>query len=152
MIATCAAYDAIDLFATLRSLGVGLEIVDGCLQVTAPKGLITPDLRDAMTAHKVDLMALLARDDCELGWRIRVMIRQVPPMGAIPTLTARPGLFIEEWDRRALPRPAFYRCHSCGDRLEEDGYICGLCSSAKHYALGLVTANPYDGGIRSWLN
>ena len=78
---------ALTLFQTLRGIGVELTpYPDGTLGYKAPKGILTPQLLDAMRAHKPMLLGLvetfseraamleynagLAREDAEwLAWQ-----------------------------------------------------------------------------------
>ena len=50
------------LLADLGARGVTLAAEDGQLKVQAPKGALTPALRDALAAHKPALLARLAGD------------------------------------------------------------------------------------------
>ena len=50
---------ATETLAELRSLGVVLEPAEDKLKYRAPKGVLTPELRQAMTEYKVEILALL---------------------------------------------------------------------------------------------
>lgn len=50
---------SVELFTTLSHLGVELRAEGGLLHYRAPQGVLTPDLKDAMKAHKPDLLKLL---------------------------------------------------------------------------------------------
>lgn len=50
---------AMALLAALRTRGVVLAVEDDALDVDAPLGVLTPDLREALVAHKAELLALL---------------------------------------------------------------------------------------------
>ena len=50
---------AAELLSRLRALGVQLRIDGGELRVSAPKGVLTAELREQLTAAKVELTELL---------------------------------------------------------------------------------------------
>ena len=83
------AGDSGNLLATLKRLDVRLEPRGDRLRVDAPAGTITPDLREAMITHKVELLALLAG-------------------GRAPTIIEHPGQLSPdwriEWEERAAIR------------------------------------------------
>src|SRR3954452_14770165 len=80
------------LLADLRRRGIQLSVAGERLSVDAPKGSVTPDLRNELTEHKSDLIRLLTEDDYEVAWRAAFMRPQVPPRGSVPFLVARPNL------------------------------------------------------------
>jgi len=47
------------LLTELRARGVALSTADGRLHVEAPRGIVTPQLRAALTMHKAELLRLL---------------------------------------------------------------------------------------------
>ena len=49
-----------ELLTRLQKLGVRLWAEGGELKVSAPKGVLTAELRDALKAKKAELLALLA--------------------------------------------------------------------------------------------
>jgi hypothetical protein len=51
---------AFEVLTELRDRGVELTVVDGELRYRAPRGVLTPELRDALARHKAELLALLA--------------------------------------------------------------------------------------------
>lgn len=114
-----------ELLLELRSRGVLIEPAGDRLKVDAPKGAITQELREALAACKSEVLAILAVDDREIAWRVDAMLPQIPDKGPIPFLVARDCL-----------NPGPNCCPSCGEPLNDyPGYICGLCSRAKHRAL-----------------
>lgn len=48
------------LFAALRERGVNLAAIGGRLRVDAPRGVLTPELRATLSAHKAEMLAMLA--------------------------------------------------------------------------------------------
>lgn len=50
---------AIEVLADLRHRGVELFVEDGTLRYRAPRGMLTPELREILSAHKTELVALL---------------------------------------------------------------------------------------------
>ena len=104
------------MLADLRRRGVVLIAQGDRLHVDAPAGVLTPEMRDALAAHKYELLGLLLADDPEVVWRIDAMRRQVPLRGPIPFLVARdvppvPGTCLSCGDALALDQP--YRCRPC---------------------------------------
>jgi len=104
--------DARDLLAELERRGVELAR-DGERLRYRPQHVVTPPLRAAMVERRDELLALLADEEAELGWRVGAMRAQVPPTGPIPPLLARP----------TAPVSAGC-CSSCGDPLRA-GTRCG---------------------------
>ena len=120
--------NADQLLGELRARGVVLEAAGDRLRVDAPRGAITPELREALTAHKAEVLALLAVPDKEIAWRVEAMLPQIPGNGAIPFLVAREAV-----------EPSSNCCHSCGDSMNGvSGYVCGPCSRAKDQALEIA--------------
>ncbi|WP_324718205.1 hypothetical protein U7230_07060 [Carboxydochorda subterranea] len=54
--------DAAALLHALRARGIVLSAVGERLRVEAPRGLVTPELRAALTAHKAAILALLQQE------------------------------------------------------------------------------------------
>ena len=54
---------ALDLVTDLRRRGVALRTRDGRLQGSAPRGILTPEDRAALVAHKDEIIALLRREE-----------------------------------------------------------------------------------------
>ena len=54
---------AVELLSTLRQCGATVAVFHGRLRVEAPKGALTPGLREALAAHKAEVIALLATPD-----------------------------------------------------------------------------------------
>ena len=52
--------NAVSLIRQCRGAGIKLQVHDGRLRVDAPTGAVTPKLRQALTDHKADLLALHA--------------------------------------------------------------------------------------------
>jgi hypothetical protein len=98
----------------------------GILLVPAGDGGLRYRPRDALSGaerydlsrHRSAIRAFLDADP--VGWRAAVMATQVPRIGAIPMLLARPGI-------RFPPES----CRSCGDPLAAaDRYRCRPCVAA----------------------
>jgi len=120
--------NAAELIIELEARGVLIESAGDRLRVDAPKGAITPELREALAACKAEVLAILNTSEDEIEWRVGAMLPQIPDVGAIPFLLARQTETIEP-----------NCCHSCGDSLNGiAGYICGPCSQAKHRALEIA--------------
>jgi tubulysin polyketide synthase-like protein len=117
------------LLADLRARGIKLSVSGERLNVDAPRGAVTPDLRTALVEHKADLIRLLGADDEEVAWRVEAMCPQVPRTGTIPILLARP-------QAKTTPPGT---CVSCGGPLAEDRRIrCGPCVQAVERVLNDV--------------
>ena len=120
-----------ELLMELRSRGVLLEPAGDRLKIDAPRGSITPELREALAACKSEVLAILTLDDDEIAWRVKVMLPQIPDSGPIPFLVAR-----QTEERRSNC------CHSCGDSMEGySGYLCGPCSRATNQAIEIAMRN-----------
>lgn len=87
---------ATSLLTDLLRQGVSVAACDGRLRVEAPRGLLTPAIREALAAHKDSLIQLWAfaeeyRDLCntqarlidELGPELATVIREVELQGAV---------------------------------------------------------------------
>ena len=59
------------LIGELRAVGATVCVLDGRVRVEAPRGVLTPELRDAFVLHKDALVALLAAEAVDA--RIRRM-------------------------------------------------------------------------------
>ena len=51
---------ATEVLAELRHRGVELFVADGVLRYRAPRGVLTPELLATLSAHKAELLAMLA--------------------------------------------------------------------------------------------
>src|SRR5271166_733940 len=51
------------LLADLEQKGIRLWVDDGRLSIRAPKGALTPELRDRLSEHKSEILTLLSRVD-----------------------------------------------------------------------------------------
>jgi hypothetical protein len=112
--------NATTLLTNLLDRGIRLSASGERLNVDAPKGAMTPDLRAALVEHKAGLLRLLNAQDAEIQWRTEVMRRQVRPGPYIPFLVAR---------RDFLDAPS--HCLSCGDPCGPGRrYRCGPCVRA----------------------
>lgn len=120
--------NAAQLLTELKGRGVMLEAKGDRLVIDAPKGTVTPELREVLAERKAELLTLLKVNDAEIAWRVAAILPQIPATGLIPFLVARNEF---KW-KRGL-------CHSCGDSLSvNENYVCGPCSRAIHQALGLA--------------
>jgi hypothetical protein len=123
--------NAAELIIELETRGVQIEVTGDRLRVDAPKGAITPELREALVACKAEVLAILNTADDEIEWRVEAMLPQIPNVGLIPFLVAKSMAVIEP-----------NCCHSCGDALNgTKGYVCGPCSRAKQRALETAFSN-----------
>jgi TubC N-terminal docking domain len=123
--------NATKLITELEARGVLIEATGGRLRVDAPKGAITPELCEALAACKAEVLAILNAPEDEIEWRIEAMLSQIPNVGPIPFLVAKPMEAIEP-----------NCCHSCSGYLNgTKGYVCGPCSQAKHRALEIAFSN-----------
>lgn len=111
--------NAATLLTDLLHRGIRLSAFGERLNVDAPRGALTPDLRAALAAHKDDLLRLLNADEVEVQWRVEAMRRQVrygPPL-IIPFLMARrdfvdtPGCCLSCGAPHGPHRR--YRCDAC---------------------------------------
>lgn len=109
-----------------------LEAPGDRLRVDAPKGSITPELREAMIDHKLGIIALLMTGDSEVAWRVAVMASQIPEIGYVPLLVAREAV-----------EPKKGECLNFGEKLATgDSSICALCGRARNVAIEIVMARP----------
>jgi hypothetical protein len=53
-----------ELLVTCQQAGIMLAVDGALLDIDAPRGALTPDLRAELTRHKLALMALLAPSEC----------------------------------------------------------------------------------------
>jgi hypothetical protein len=53
---------AVELLDTLTASGVRVWAEGGKLKLDAPRGVVTPELKDRLTAHKPELLAALTAD------------------------------------------------------------------------------------------
>jgi hypothetical protein len=126
--------NAATLLSDLRGRGIRLSVSGERLSVDAPKGSVTPDLRNMLKEHKADLIRLLGEDEYEVAWRAAFMLTQVPPRGPVRFLVARPVLS----DTRGL-------CLSCDAPLGEGQTVrCTPCVRAAERVL-----NELREGVRS---
>lgn len=51
---------ALEVLSELRHRGVELFVAEGALRYRAPRGVLTPELRAALSVHKAELVAMLA--------------------------------------------------------------------------------------------
>jgi hypothetical protein len=124
--------NTVELFTDLRSRGVVLKATGDRLRVDAPKGSITPELREAMIDHKLGIIALLMTGDSEVAWRVAAMASQIPEIGCVPLLVAREAV-----------EPKKGECLSCGENLATGGrFICTFCGRAKNVVIEIAMARP----------
>jgi hypothetical protein len=117
------------LIAAARAVGIQLDARDDRLVYWAPPGALTPELRDALVRHKLDLLALL--------WRLDAMrLHGVDRTGA----NMRPPVPIARLDARGGPG----RCFSCGEPLDHpEAY--GRCSACDVACELFYEERPSDG-------
>lgn len=126
-----------EILNELHSRGVTVEAAGDRLRVDAPKGAVTPELREALAERKTEVLALITVTEKDVAWRVAAMLEQIPDIGPFPFLVARNGF-------ACGPNC----CHSCGDSLSDDpGYVCGPCSRAKHRALEIALSKRCDATI-----
>ncbi|MSP11618.1 MAG: hypothetical protein EXR62_01540 [Chloroflexi bacterium] len=93
------ARSAADLVASLAARQVSVQAVDGHLVLESPPGALTPELRQEVSAHKADLLALLQAD----GHRVGADGRPPLPQRGRWILDPRPDLPDTDLWRRLLP-------------------------------------------------
>ena len=129
---------ASELLMTLRDRGIQLEAQGDKLRYY-PASAVGVELREALAAHKAEVLALLKVNDEEIAWRIKAMIPQIPDTGPIPLLIARAGIETTQG-----------QCVSCGNWLQTgDGFICTLCGRAKSLALEIAISKPTSSDEKS---
>ena len=75
---------ATELLELLGSLGVRLFAEDGRLRADAVRGVLTDELRDAIKAHKSELLSLLTTKTQNTGPALQVLPRTAPlPMSYV---------------------------------------------------------------------
>ena len=109
--------NATTLLTDLIDRGIRLSVSGERLNIDAPKGAVTPDLRAALVEHKTSLLRLLNAQDAEVQWRAEAMRRQVRPGPYIPFLVARrdfadaPGCCLSCGEPHGPHRR--FRCDAC---------------------------------------
>jgi hypothetical protein len=110
--------DGLTLLSEARAAGLEVKVDGDRLVVRGPRS--AAHLAERLLEMKQEVIALLGPDD-EVVWRIEAMRPQVPRMGTIPVLLARP-------EAKTAPRGM---CVSCGDPLAPDRRIrCAPCVAA----------------------
>lgn len=84
------------LLADLTTRGVRLSLNDGRLRIEAPKGVLTPELRSALTEHKLELIAFLQTHPANERKRPAPQPPDEPPLAA-PEVESPPS-------RSTIPR------------------------------------------------
>src|SRR4051812_23962183 len=67
------------IVAELAARNIKLQVEDGRLRVNAPRGALTPELRDVLSARKDDLIALLRQ-----GPPAAALVPRLPRTSALP--------------------------------------------------------------------
>ncbi len=125
---------AVELLTELRERGIFIETSGNRLRIDAPRGAVTPELREALVEHKSQVIALIAITDTDIAWRVKAMLPQIPDVGPIPFLVAREAV-----------EPQKECCLSCGDPLNfGDAYQCTPCSRAANQALEFAMSRQHD--------
>ncbi len=110
--------DARALLADLRALRAELWIEAGRLRVKAPQGVLTPERRAAIAAHRDALLALLIEEAD--AWALDRLDAALGDDGRGPE--SLPGLPVP---RQAVPYGA---CLDCGEPCPADGqHWCRRC-------------------------
>jgi hypothetical protein len=114
---------AAEIVGSLQRRGIALvPLTDGRLSYR-PKNVLSRAEIDDIYRERDAIVRLLNADP--VGWRVVVMATQVPAVGAIPLLLARPGI----WSDAGT-------CVSCGDPLDSGGRLrCAPCVAAAIAAL-----------------
>ncbi len=113
-----------ELIVETRRAGIVLRVDQDHLRVDAPRGALAPALRDTLSAHKPELLAVL--------WRLE---------GMLTTQGQRP-LAVARLEARGGPGS----CFSCGDQLEHpEGY--GRCFACDIAADLFYAEQPEDSGV-----
>ena len=128
---------ASELITTLERRGIKLEACEGRLRYH-PASALSPELRESLIEHKVEVLALLKTEDHEIAWRVAAMTQQIPDKGTIPFLVARQGV-----ESKAGC------CLSCGEPLGTgNAYRCAACGRAANLALemSMCLSKTQNGG------
>jgi len=121
------------LLGEARAAGLTVEADGDRLVVRGTKS--QGQVVDRLLAHKAGVLAVLASEAHEVAWRIEIMAMQIPAIGTIPFLVARPN--------HAGPAD----CLSCGDPMEAgQRYKCRACAEA---ARRVVVADEAERAARS---
>ncbi len=116
-----------DLLVHLRECGVQLHVNGYNLKVSAPKGVLTSELRDTLIQSKAEIIAFLKTHNSEIAWRVQAMLPQIPNEGQIPLLVAREAV-----------EPGPDECLSCGDPIHISKFLCQNCERAENLAIELA--------------
>ena len=112
-----------ELLAALTAAGATVQVVEDRLRLNAPRGALTPALRNAVVEQKAALLAL---------------VRQAPPVRPLHLLCVEcKGYFMHE------PATLCYWCRSKRDR-RPTGEPCKGCGEACECCLGTECLRPYD--------
>lgn len=111
------------LLTDLIHRGVRLSASGENLNIDAPKGAITSDLRAALVEHKTSLIRLLNSEEADVQWRVEAMrLQYVPGRGGFPFFVARrdfvdaPGCCLSCGEPHGPGRK--YRCSPCVRAVE----------------------------------
>ena len=84
------------LLVDLRRQGLELHVTEDRQRIAAPTGALTPELREALVAHKTELLALLSRVEDYRALLQRTFARVAAREGATPEECER---FLDEQTR-----------------------------------------------------
>jgi hypothetical protein len=113
------------VLAEARAVGLEVRTEADRLIVRGPR--LHEVMARQLLAQKPMVLALLAEEEAELGWRVEAMRPQVPERGPIPVLVSR--------EVAAIPG----HCLSCGEPLAPGRTVrCVLCVRAAQVVLGWI--------------
>ena len=89
---------ASEVLSTLRRLNVRIRVENGQLRCNGPQGVITADLREALSAHKAAIVAELEKLTAPLNQR-ETPIQRVPRDRSLPLSFAQQRLwFLDQFE------------------------------------------------------
>ena len=125
------------LLQDLQALGVRLAAEGEVLQVDAPRGVLTAELRAALVAHKPDLLTCIrALEAAARAHRVAAFRAQLADWAAAGRIGA-PLLTLPD-----APAPQLGHCVSCGAPITDGPWRCATCLAALDLTLGLPPRTP----------
>lgn len=161
------------LLERLRERSVRLSVVEGKLHYSAPRGALTPELLEELTASRTQVMGILVAEAeydhlhdriwgildaarlCQaydLQEQREQLLAQVHELVTGPYADLRRLLLFLTYPGsiRPLPSsPSAVRCEACGSsiwwRRPDGGLVCGVCHPDPESPSAVATAIPADG-------
>src|SRR5437868_1686737 len=140
------------LVTDLHAQGVKFELDGESFRIRAPRGLITPELRDELAERKPEILALLRQTDTEI--KVSYLVGDCPhcrrplevrmhPLDDEVLINCPEGILI-----KVLKHDACEWCIDCADKLT---VIAGRCADCiRRLMLASNKPCPDCNGVRFW--